>query len=92
MRTTFMLIPLLLGTSAVAGDRVSQHHSYAGNVAIGDPISKVQASLGKPHRTYEIQNAYGGVVEFDYIWDSGDAELTFVVGVDGTISDIWQAD
>lgn len=91
MYKTFGLIPLLVCSSVMAEERITHYQTYANNVSIGDSIYKVRASLGKPHRTYEIQNAYGGVAEYDYVWDSNDGEWTFVVRMDGTIADIWQA-
>ncbi len=92
MRTLYVLVLLVMCAPAIAQDQLSNFHANTGKVSIGDPISKVQASLGKPSRTYEVQNAYGGVVEFDYVWENGGSEITFVVTLDGFITSIWQSE
>lgn len=91
MRKTILLTSMLMASSALAQEQLIHHQSFAGNVSVGDSISEVQASLGKPHRTYEVQNAYGGVLEYDYVWDNEEGEWTFVVATDGKITSIWQA-
>ncbi len=89
---TILLLGLLVCAPAIALDQLSDYQMATEKVMVGDPISIVQAKLGKPSYTYEIQNAYGGVVEFDYVWFLGGGELTFVVTVDGIIASIWQSE
>lgn len=92
MRRTLLITSILMCSTALAQEHLTAQASYAESFAVGDSIGEVQASLGKPHRTYEVQNAYGGVQAYDYVWDQDGNEWTFVVTVDGKISSIWQAD
>lgn len=91
MRKAFLLLPILACFSAIADGQLTRHQTYVTGVSVGDSIDKVRANLGRPDRTYEIQNNYGGVSGFDYVWDREDGEWTFVVQIDGTIADIWQS-
>ncbi len=91
MRKAFMLLAMLACFSAIADSQFTRHQTYEERVSVGDSIDKVRASLGRPDRTYEVQNNYGGVSAYDYVWDRKDGEWTFVVQIDGTITDIWQS-
>lgn len=88
----FCLMILMLSASAFAQQKLVSYDVSDSNFQAGDHINQAQLVLGKPNRTYAVENKYGGVIEFDYVWDQGLNEITMVVDLDGVIVDIWQFD
>jgi len=92
MRSIIMIMLLLACWPVIAQDQVPAAWLGSSQVLVGDTIKKVQAKLGKPHFTYEVQNPYGGVIGYDYVWNIDGDDWTFVVTMDGQISGIWRVD
>ena len=91
----YKIIALCLMLCASAAFSQQQFASYEINDShfdVGDRIQQVQQLLGKPDFTFAVENPYGAVVQFDYVWNVDSAEITMVVDFEGTVVDIWMTD
>jgi len=92
MYKLFCLVWLIWPASVLAQQQLNSYGVSQINIQAGDHIKQAQQVLGKPDRAYAVENKYGGVVEFDYVWDQGLDEITMVVSLDGVIVSIWESD